>query len=192
MNEPVIVEDINAPPAPASEIAVLVSYLESTESGGFTDRKQEIMSLASKARDISSKEDVIRLGYSLVIFRGELDEWIRFAELLHDRSYADQLDVVHGERTEEALEQGSSRASAKLIETQAKKQSAPLRQAWGLLKDTRDWLDRTLFWVGQQQKMMAADEYGDIATSRSEVPEEMYISPPKAPSPSELLKTIRG
>lgn len=180
IKKPVVVDDLPSVSAPETDLDRLVAYLD----GPFQERKQEIYRLVGLARGLTSKEDVVRLGYGIVLFRGELDEWIRLAEQLRDDEFADQMDQAHGERAEEAREAGSSRPSAKLVEQQAKKFTSPLRRAYGVLSDTRDWLDRTLYFVGAQQRMLAAEEYGDILSGRQSPPDDLFSQePPQLPPP---------
>lgn len=186
-NKEVVVDDVAVFNKPETDLDRLVDYLD----GPFQQRKGEIYRLVALARSLTSKEDVVRLGYTIVLFRGELDEWIRLAEQLRDDQFADQLDQAHGERSEEAREAGSTRPSAKLVEQQAKKFTSPLRRAYGVLSDTRDWLDRTLYFVGAQQRLIAAEEYGDVLSGRQQPPEELFAegAPEPAPPVSNSLRS---
>jgi hypothetical protein len=177
--QPVIV-DLPEIRRPSGDLDRLIQYLE----GPFLRRKEETYRLIALARSLTSKEDVVRLGYAIVLFRGELDEWVRLAEQLRDDEFSDQLDQAHGERSEEAAQQGSTRPSAKLVEQQAKKFTSPLRRAYGILSDTRDWLDRTLYFVGAQQRLIAAEEYGDVLSGRQAAPDDLFASEPPTGAPS--------
>ena len=80
--QPVIV-DLPEIRRPSGDLDRLIQYLE----GPFLRRKEETYRLIGLARSLTSKEDVVRLGYAIVLFRGELDEWVRLAEQLRDDEF---------------------------------------------------------------------------------------------------------
>lgn len=178
---PVTIEDQVTPRRPKLDIDRLIDYLRDV----FPQRKRHIQDLIFKAKQLRHKEDTVDLGYEISLFRSELDDWIPLAEQIYSEEFADKFDTAHSERTDEVSDgQSARRPNAKLIETQAKKYTAVLKRALSQLQDTRDWLDRTLFWVGQQQKMIAADEYGDYLDSSNRPAEERYAPPVGASAPS--------
>lgn len=171
------------PAVPVTDLDRLVDFM----GKNFPERKNEIVQLISTAKSFKNKEDVVRLGYEVILFRMELDEWVAFAERLLEQELAEELDTAHTDRNARAKEDGTAKPTAELVKSQAKQRTAPLKEAAQVLKTTRDWMANVLTFCQSQQRFMAQDEYGDLFAASNDAPEEMY-NPVKPPSVSQALK----
>jgi hypothetical protein len=186
MNGQPVHVDMAVPRRPPADLDRLIAFM----SGDFPTRKDTVMQLIGQARSLRNKEDVVRLGYEVILFRMELDEWVAFTERLLDHELGNQLDNAHSERAEEARERGSTRPSAELVKSQARQYTAPLKEAATLLRSTRDWMSNILSWCQSQQRLIANEEYGDSFTAANDAPAELYHVPERPPSVSTALRRL--
>jgi hypothetical protein len=165
---PVVVDDVTPPRSPVSPVEALTAYLQ----GGYAGRRSELMVQLDSCRALRNKEDVIQLGYDALLFRFELDAWLAFAGQLLDEERGRQFDLAHAERLSEAQEDGRKRADATLVKCQAEQFIAPLKRAHKELADTQALLGQIVSWCQSQQKILAAEEYGDLFSANNEAPEQ--------------------
>lgn len=169
--QPVEVPDVAPPSEPRTKLDELSDYL----SDRYPKRKADVVQLMQRAKQLRDKGDVVLLGYEAMLFRIEVDEWYFFANQVLDELHGDQLDVARSEQSQANQERGSKRApAAEILKARAAQFTAPLKRAVGELKSTREFMDKVLYWCQAQQKIIAAEEYGDLFSSRHEAPQELY------------------
>lgn len=170
---PVEVNDLKTPKKPADPIEQLTKWL--TES--YQPKRAEFISNLKAARDLKNRADVVQLGFEVVILRTEIDPWLALVGELIDNSKADELSIAYQERQEEAEENKLKRPSAELVRAQAAQFLAPLKRTQKELSDTQDLLSKTLSWCQSLQKILQADEFGDLYISKESVPEKLFTPP---------------
>jgi hypothetical protein len=183
-----VLTDFSAPKPPEDSLDALIDYL----SADFPQRKAKLRKLLIEAQQLRHKEDVIKLGYEVILFRMELDEWVSFAGQLLDEEKANQLGIAHDEKAQEAKERGSTRPSSDLVKSQAGQFIAPLKRAHQELNETQKWMSNVLSWCQSQQKMMASEEYGDLFTASNASPDEVNAEIKHPPKVASSLKQMRG
>lgn len=179
------------PEPPTSEIDPLVSYL----SGPFVEHKREFLDKLSEAKQLSDRGLVAELGYEVLLFRAEIDEWLNYSKSVFDNRRGAKMAIAQSERASEALEKsGSKRPSAKLVDAQVAEELSPLQRALDELTSTRELLISTLSFIQSQMKLIASDEWGELAVGRhaaSESAKERALGAVSPPDPSVALKRLR-
>jgi len=172
---PVTVEDISPTlvTSPVSDIERLTDYI----SGRFIERNQETTQLLRTTATLKLKTDLIALGFQAIDFRREVSGWMALARRLRDEMLADAMDTSHEERSHAAEERDLKRPNAKLVETRAKADIAPLNEAIERLAETRDEMVSLISWCQSLQRAVRDEEFGDLLESSNEVPEEFYQAP---------------
>lgn len=163
------VDDLTIPPEPPSALDPLLNYLQ----GPYQHRRRQYRQQLQAARGLQEKTAVIDLGYQTLLFRSEIDTWLAYCGQLLDVARGEQLSVAHGAQPEEG-----KKHSTEYLKAQAGIFIAPLKRAYSELKDTQDLLNKTLSWCQSQQKIIAAEEYGDIFSANNEIPEELFSDAP--------------
>lgn len=166
--------DFTAPKEPKDPVDSLIEWLE----GDYKKNRADFIDNLRAAKSLKNRSDIIELGFMTVLFRTELDPWLSFVGELIDNSKADELSVAYQERQEEAEENKLKRPSAELVRAQAAQFIAPLKRVQKELQDTQDLLGKTLSWCQSLQKILQADEFGDLYTAKENIPEKMFKSPP--------------
>lgn len=163
------VDDLVIPPEPESPIDPLLAYLQ----GPYRQRRQEYREKMLTARSLQEKTAVIELGYQTLLFRSEIDTWLAYCGQLLDVARGEQLSVAHGSQPE-----AGKKHSTEYLKAQAGIFIAPLKRAYGELKDTQDLLNKTLSWCQSQQKFIASEEYGELFSANNQIPEELFTDAP--------------
>jgi hypothetical protein len=163
------VDDLTIPPEPESPLDPLLAYLQ----GPYRQRREAYRQQLQAARSWSEKTAIIDLGYQTLLFRSEIDTWLAYCGQLLDVSRGEQLSIAHGAQPEEG-----KKHSTEYLKAQAGIFIAPLKRAHAELKDTQDLLNKTLSWCQTQQKILVADEYGDLFAADNQVPEELFSDAP--------------
>jgi hypothetical protein len=163
------VDDLVIPPEPESPLDPLLDYLQ----GPYRQRRQEYREKMLTARSLQEKTAVIELGYQTLLFRSEIDTWLAYCGQLLDVARGEQLSVAHGSQPEEG-----KKHSTEYLKAQAGIFIAPLKRAYGELKDTQDLLNKTLSWCQSQQKFIASEEYGELFSANNQIPEELFSDAP--------------
>lgn len=170
----VVKVDLNLPPKPTDPIDQLIDWL----NGSYKTRRSDFIDSLKNARSLKNRSDIVELGFEAVLFRTELDPWLALVGELIDNAKADELSIAYQERQEEAEENKLKRPSAELVRAQAAQFVSPIKRVQKELQDTQDLLSKTLSWCQSLQKLLQADEFGDLYTATEQIPEKLIEQPP--------------
>jgi len=159
--------------SPTTDFDRLVEYIGER----FPARDRELKELQQRARFLKLKGDVIGLAFAAIDFRRELSSWVALARRLRDEKFADAMDLSHEERSLGARAQQLKRPSAKLVETRAQAEVAPLAEVVERLSGSRDEMVSILSWCQSLQRALRDEEYGDILEAEMAPPEHLYSAP---------------
>lgn len=161
------------PSAPKTDLDRLIEYVGER----FPVRDKEVQEIAARAAGLRLKGDVIELAFVSMDFRHELSSWVALARRLREERLADAMDTSHEERSSAARQQQIRRPNAKLVESRAHSDVAPLTEVVERLSSARDEMVSVLSWCQSLQRALRDDEYGEVATGRMEVPARLYSAP---------------
>jgi len=158
---------------PTTDFDRLLEYI----SERFPERDKELKELQRRARSLKLKGDVIDLGFAAIDFRRELSSWVALSKRLQVEKFADAMDLSHEERSLGAEAKQLKRPSAKLVETRAQAEVAPLVEVVERLSSSRDEMVSILSWCQSLQRALRDEEYGDILEAEIAPPERLYSAP---------------
>lgn len=178
------VEDVISPRPPEDDLDALANWIQ----GPYREKRKAFIEASRTAETLKDKGDIVRLGFLVVLFRSELDPWLAQVGYMIDNAKSTELSLAYQERQEEAEEKKLKRPSSDLVKAQADQLLAPLKRAQKELSFTQDLLSKTLSWCQSLQRLIAADEFGELYTGYNKVPEDFFSEPP---SLAENIKRTR-
>lgn len=185
--QPVDVDDVKAPTAPKDDIDLLTEWL----NDGYRKGRVQFIEATNQAETLSTKTDIVRLGFISLRFRQELDPWVAKVISIIDMAKSTELVQAYDELQRQAKENKLKKPPSDIVKAQANEIIAPLNRVYKELTDTQDLLNKTLSWCQSLQKIIASDEFGELYSAAHDVPEDFFKDSTKPSSLSDSVKRTR-